>query len=84
MKKIAVIGVRGYPYVYGGYETLVKDELQKLQNENYSGINPSVIVPTGKATGRMSAQSIAHLVMVLFIIFGNISYFVDRKMRKKD
>ena len=66
------------------YESMVKDELQKLQDKNDSRINSSVIIPTGKATGRMSAQSIAHLMMVLFIVLGNISYFIDRQMRKKD
>ena len=33
----------------------------------------------GEATGMMSAQSIAHLVIVIFIIFGNITYFLKRK-----
>ena len=66
------------------YESMVKNELQKMQNENHPGINSSVLVPTGKATGRMSAQSIAHLVMVLFIIFGNISYFIDRRMKGRE
>ena len=36
MKKIAVIGVRGYPYVYGGYETLVKEISERLSTENFS------------------------------------------------
>jgi hypothetical protein len=31
------------------------------------------------ATKFMDAQSIAHLVIVLFIILGNVSYFVKRK-----
>jgi hypothetical protein len=33
----------------------------------------------GDATRRMDAQSIAHLVIIIFIIFANISYFVLRK-----
>ena len=66
------------------YESMVKEELQRLQKENSPGINPSVTVPTGKATGRMSAQSIAHLVMVLFIILGNISYFISRRMKARE
>ena len=33
----------------------------------------------GKATSRMSAQSVAHLLMVLFIILGNISYYLVRR-----
>ena len=66
------------------YESMVKEELQRLQKENSPGINPDVTVPTGKATGRMSAQSIAHLVMVLFIILGNISYFISRRMKARE
>jgi uncharacterized protein YneF (UPF0154 family) len=31
----------------------------------------------------MDAQSIAHLVIVLFIIFGNIGYFIERNREKK-
>ena len=37
----------------------------------------------GEATSSMDAQSIAHLVIVLFIVLGNISYFVKRKQEKK-
>ena len=66
------------------YEKLVKDKLITLRASNSNRISKTEEILIGKATGRMSAQSIAHLVMVLFIIFGNISYFLDRKMRKKD
>ena len=34
---------------------------------------------SGEATGMMSAQSISHIVIVLFIIFGNITYYILRK-----
>jgi hypothetical protein len=33
----------------------------------------------GDATRRMDAQSIAHLVIIIFIIFANVSYFVLRR-----
>ena len=33
----------------------------------------------GRASRRMDAQSIAHVVIILFIIFANISYFILRK-----
>ena len=36
------------------------------------------LVP-GKASSMMSAQSIAHIMIVLFIILGNIAYFIKRK-----
>jgi len=31
----------------------------------------------------MDAQSIAHLVIVLFIVLGNISFFVKRRKQRK-
>ena len=51
------------------YENLVETELHKI------GIN---IIP-GKASSMMSAQSIAHIVIILFIILGNISYYIRTK-----
>ena len=38
---------------------------------------------TGEATGMMSAQSLSHIVIVLFIIFGNITYYILRKRGKE-
>jgi len=35
----------------------------------------------GAATRRMDSQSIAHLVIIVFIIFANFSYFVLRRAR---
>ena len=55
------------------YESLVEEELQKMD------INSK----PGKASGMMAAQSIAHVVIVLFIIFGNITYFITRKKNRK-
>lgn len=37
----------------------------------------------GLGISGMDAQSIAHLVIVLFIIFGNITYFLERKRSQK-
>ena len=37
----------------------------------------------GTATSGMDAQSIAHLVIVLFIVLGNVSYFIERSRSKK-
>ncbi len=39
----------------------------------------AVIGYAGKASRRMDAQSIAHVVIILFIIFANVSYFIMRK-----
>ncbi len=36
----------------------------------------------GIGTSGMDAQSVAHLVIVLFIIFGNIGYFIERNRSK--
>jgi hypothetical protein len=33
----------------------------------------------GKASSRMDSQSIAHVVIILFILFANVSYFILRK-----
>ena len=54
------------------YESLVDEKLQDMD----------VISSPGKATGMMAAQSIAHVVIVIFIIFGNITYYITRKTGK--
>jgi hypothetical protein len=59
------------------YENLVYDYLNNLEYNKF--MNKNVDIKPGKATSRMSAQSITHLLMVLFIIFGNISYYLTRK-----
>ena len=58
------------------YENLVYNYL--IDNNM---IDSNIPVKRGKATSRMSAQSIAHLLMVLFIIFGNISYYIIRRRK---
>ena len=40
----------------------------------------SILKRPGKATAGMSAQSMAHLIIVVFIIFGNIVYFFSRRI----
>ena len=59
------------------YEQMVFNYLN--DNKNNLSINSDVDITPGKATSRMSAQSIAHLLMVLFIVLGNISYYILRK-----
>ena len=34
--KVAIIGSRGYPYVYSGYETFVKQLSERLVKKNIS------------------------------------------------
>ena len=43
----------------------------------------SLIGKKGSATSGMDAQSVAHLVIVLFIVLGNTAYFIERKRSKK-
>lgn len=43
----------------------------------------ALIDQKGSATSGMDAQSIAHLVIVLFIILGNAAFFIERKHSKK-
>tara|TARA_A100000164_G_scaffold123082_1_gene108982 strand:- start:1880 stop:2779 length:900 start_codon:yes stop_codon:yes gene_type:complete len=59
------------------YEQMVFEYLNTNRNNEY--LNKKVSIVPGKATSRMSAQSIAHLLMVVFIIFGNISYYLTRR-----
>ena len=59
------------------YEQMVFNHLNGLEKNKY--MNPNIAVSPGKATSRMSAQSIAHVLMVVFIILGNISYYLLRR-----
>ena len=43
----------------------------------------ALINEKGSATSGMDAQSVAHLVIVLFIILGNVSFFIERNRSKK-
>ena len=61
------------------YEQMVFKYLTSTSNRKF--INDNVAIIPGSATSRMSAQSIAHLLMVIFIIFGNISYYLVRKRK---
>ena len=56
------------------YENLVDAELKKM----------GIIGKPGQLIMMMSAQSVAHVVIVLFIVFGNIMYFITRKKKGKD
>jgi len=59
------------------YEQMVFKYLSNEKNNKF--LNEEIAVIPGKATSRMSAQSIAHLLMVIFIVFGNISYYMIRR-----
>ena len=61
------------------YEQMVYDFMVNEQINNNSFINPQGDIVKGKAYARMSAQSVAHLLMVVFIVIGNIAYYYSRK-----
>ena len=61
------------------YEQMVFEYLNNSLDNKY--LNKDAVIIPGKATSRMSAQSIAHLLMVVFIVFGNISYYLIRKRK---
>jgi len=61
------------------YEKMVYDYIVIEQENNNPNINTGASITKGKAYARMSAQSVAHLLMVLFIIIGNIAYYYSRK-----
>ena len=56
------------------YENLVNAELKKM----------GIIGKPGQLLIMMSAQSVAHVVIVLFIVFGNIMYFITRNKKGKE
>jgi len=56
------------------YENLVDAEFKKM----------GITAKPGQLLMMMSAQSVAHVVIVLFIVFGNIMYFITRKKKGKD
>ena len=61
------------------YEKMVYDYMIVEQQNNNLNINKEVVIKKGKAYARMSAQSVAHLLMVIFIIIGNLAYYYSRK-----
>ena len=61
------------------YEQLVYEYMIEEQLNNNKYINKNVEIQKGKAFARMSAQSVAHLLMVILIIVGNIAYYYSRK-----
>ena len=56
------------------YEQLVQNALEER----------GMVVSPGKASINMAAQSMAHVVIVLLIILGNITYFLTRKSNKNE
>jgi hypothetical protein len=74
----AIMGPQTQPYLQSGQ---IQGLLIGLRSAaEYEGLleNPGI------ATAQMDAQSAAHSVILILIVLGNISYFLDRKANKKD
>ncbi|MCZ7582979.1 MAG: hypothetical protein M5R36_06410 [Deltaproteobacteria bacterium] len=74
-----------YPYYpkqlsgqLGGLKTAA--EYEKLMGDRYPQYSD---IKDNKGRIRMGAQAIAHIVIMLFIVVGNITFFIDRRRGKR-
>ena len=82
----------GVPMSTGTTSIQVNDVMPYVQSGQVKGIlagmpgaaeYEALIGSPGIGSSGMDAQSIAHLVIVLFIVFGNITYFIETRRAKK-
>ena len=82
----------GVPMSSGVTSIQVNEVMPYVQSGQMKGVSAgmpgaaeyeALIGQKGFATSGMDAQSIAHLVIVLFIILGNLAFFVERQRSKK-
>lgn len=82
----------GVPMSSGTTSIQVNEVMPYVQSGQLKGIlggmpgaaeYESLIGQAGIGTSGMDAQSVAHLVIVAFIVFGNIAFFVERRRSKK-
>ena len=82
----------GVPMSTGTTSIQVNDVMPYVQSGQVKGIlagmpgaaeYEALIGSPGIGTSGMDAQSVAHLVIVLFIVLGNIGYFIERHRSKK-
>ncbi len=82
----------GVPMSTGTTSIQVNEVMPYVQGGQVNGIlagmpgaaeYEALIGVPGIGTSGMDAQSIAHIVIVLFIIFGNVAFFVERKKSQK-
>ena len=82
----------GVPLSNGTTSIMVNDIMPMVNSGQVQGIlagmpgaaeYEALIGSPGFGTSGMDAQSIAHLVIVLFIVFGNITYFIEVQRSKK-
>ena len=83
---------KGIPMSTGCTSIQVTDIVPYVENEQIRGIlagmpgaaeYEDLIGIKGIGTSGMDAQSVAHLAIVLFIVLGNIGYFIERDRNKK-
>jgi len=82
----------GVPMSTGTTSIQVNEVMPYVQSGQVNGIlagmpgaaeYEALIGEPGIGTSGMDAQSIAHLVIVLFIVLGNVGYFIERKRSRK-
>ncbi len=82
----------GVPMSTGTTSIQVNEVMPYVQSGQVNGIlagmpgaaeYEALIGEPGIGTSGMDAQSIAHLVIVLFIVLGNVGYFIERKRARK-
>lgn len=78
----------GFPFAAGCTAVMAPDLYPFLQSGQLQGVigglagaaeYESLIGRVGDATAGMRAQSITHLIIILFVLFGNVAYFVGRR-----
>ena len=58
------------------------DQLQGLLVGMRSGAEHELIMnEPGSAVAALDAQSLGHLLFIVFVIFGNLAYFIQKKSR---
>ncbi|MCE5196749.1 MAG: hypothetical protein LLG09_06435 [Negativicutes bacterium] len=72
----AVMGPANVPYVQSGQAVSV------LVGSTGAAQYETMIGAPGTATAAMDAQSLAHVVIILLILWGNIGYFVEKRQKK--
>jgi hypothetical protein len=82
----------GVPMSTGTTSIQVNEVMPYVQSGQIKGIlggmpgaaeYESLIKQPGIGTSGMDAQSIAHLVIVAFIVFGNVAFYLERQRQKK-
>ena len=82
----------GIPMSTGVTSIQVNEVMPYVQSGQVNGIlagmpgaaeYEALVGKPGIGTSGMDAQSIAHLVIVLFIVFGNVAFFIERQRQKK-